>query len=128
MEERKRSHLKPILWIGSSKKDLKEMPEDVQSDIGHSLRDVQKGKDPGNVKILRHLGANGIWEVRTDDVGGTFRAVYTVKFAEAIAVLHVFHKKSKRGIETSKQDLDLILARLKKAEEVYAEWQLEEMI
>jgi len=65
MEEKKTPKLKPLLWVGSSLKDLKGMPDDVKSDVGHSLREVQKGKDPGNAKILTHLGESGIWEIVT---------------------------------------------------------------
>lgn len=98
------------------------MPDDVKSDIGHSLREVQKGKDPGNIKILTHLGESGIWEIRLNDVAGTFRVVYTVKFADAIAVLHVFQKKSKKGISTPRQEINLILDRLRTAKILYQEW------
>ncbi len=57
-----------------------------------------------------------VLEVVEDDVGGTYRAVYTVKLAEAVFVLHCFQKKSKRGIATPKEDMDIIHARLKVAE------------
>lgn len=114
--------LKPLLWAGSSLKDLREMPDDVKADVGHSLREVQKAKDPGNIKLLKHLGESGIWEIVTNNVGGTFRAVYTVKFEEAIVVLHVFQKKSKTSISTPKQEINLILERLKTAKILYQEW------
>lgn len=122
MEMKKASTLKPLLWIGSSLKDLREMPDEVKADIGHSLRDIQKGKDPGNIKPLTHLGVSGIWEIVTDDVGGTFRAIYTVKFADAIVVLHIFQKKSKKGISTPKQEINLILERFNTAKKLYLEW------
>lgn len=122
MEVKRISTLKPLLWVGSSLKDLREMPHEVKSDIGHSLREIQKGKDPGNIKPLIHLGVSGIWEIVTNDVGGTFRAVYTIKFADAIVVLHVFQKKSKKGISTPKQDINLILERLNTAKILYWEW------
>jgi phage-related protein len=114
--------MKPVLWIGSSKKNLKEMPEGVQSEMGHSLREIQKGKDPGNSKPLKHLGVSGISEIVVDDRAGTFRTVYTVEFKDAIAVLHVFHKKSTSGIATPKKEIDLILQRLKQARIEYHEW------
>ena len=66
--------------------------------------------------VLKGFGSAGVLEVVEDDVGGTYRAVYTVKFAEAIFVLHCFQKKSKRGIATPKQDMDIVRARLKVAE------------
>jgi phage-related protein len=116
--------LRPILWIGSSKKELKEMPIEVQKEIGHSLREVQKGKDPGNTKPLRHLH-EPISEIVVDERSGTFRAAYTVEFKDAIAVLHVFHKKSKSGIATPKQEINLILQRFKQAQIDYYEWKRE---
>lgn len=116
--------MKPILWIGSSKKNLKDTPVDVQKEIGHSLRELQKGKDPGNTKLLKHLH-EPIREIVVDEREGTFRAVYTVEFKDVIAVLHVFHKKSKTGIETPKQEIELILQRFKQAKVDYHEWRRE---
>ncbi|MEI6242665.1 MAG: type II toxin-antitoxin system RelE/ParE family toxin [Chlamydiota bacterium] len=113
--------LRPILWIGSSKKDLKEMPVGVQKEIGHSLRELQKGKDLGNTKPLKHLH-EPISEVVVDEREGTFRAAYTVEFKDAVAVLHVFQKKSKSGIATPKKEMDLILQRLKQARVDYHKW------
>jgi phage-related protein len=75
------SHLmRPILRIGSSLKDLRDMPEDVKSDFGRSLREIQKGRDPGNIKLLKHLSVTGISEIRLDEKYGIFRCVYTVEF------------------------------------------------
>lgn len=107
--------MKPVHWIGSSKKDLVAMPEEVRSEFGHSLREIQKSKDPGNIKPLKHLNESGVSEIVVNDRGGTFRTVYTVEFKEYIAVLHVFQKKSKEGIETPKKEIDLVLQRLKAA-------------
>lgn len=112
---------KPILWIGNSKKDLKDMPLDVQKEIGHSLREIQKGKDPGNTKLLRHLH-EPIREIVVDEREGTFRVAYTIEFKDAIAVLHVFQKKSKKGIETPRHEIELILQRFKQAKIDYHEW------
>ena len=117
--------MKPVLWIGSTRKDLRNMPEEVQSEIGHSLREIQKAKDPGNSKPLKHLGESGILEIVVDERQGTFRAVYTVEFKDAIAVLHVFQKKSKSGIATPKKEIDLILQRLKQARIDYHNWRKE---
>lgn len=113
--------MKPVVWIGSSLRDLRDMPEDVQSDVGHSLREVQKGRDPGNIRHLRHLGETGVSEIKLEEKNGTFRCVYTVEFRDMIAVLHVFQKKSKSGISTPKQEIDLILQRLKQARIEYHE-------
>ena len=116
--------LRPVLWIGSSLKDLQSMPINVKKEIGHSIRDLQKKRDPGNVKPLRHLGESGISEIVVDEREGTFRAVYTVEFKDALAVLHVFHKKSKEGISTPKKDIDLVLQRLKQARVQYQDWKV----
>lgn len=113
--------MKPVIWVGSSLEDLRDMPEKVRSEFGHSLRDIQKGKNPGNIKPLRHLGVSGISEIVVDERQGTFRTVYTVEFKDAIAVLHVFQKKSKSGIATPKKELDLVLQRLKQARVDYQE-------
>lgn len=78
-------------------------------------REIQKGKNPGNTKQLRHLGVSGISEIVVDEREGTFRTVYTIEFKDVIAVLHVFQKKSKSGIATPKKEIDLILQRLKQA-------------
>lgn len=101
------------------------MPEDVKKEFGHSLREIQKGRDPGNIKLLKHLKATGIYEIVVDERGGTFRTIYTVEFKDAIAVLHVFQKKSKSGISTPKQDIDLVLSRLKQARIDYQEYKRE---
>lgn len=126
MERKHASKLKPLLWVSSSLKDLREMPDEVKSDIGHSLREIQKGKDPGNSKILTHLGETGIHEIVVHAIEGAFRAVYTVKFTEAVIVLHVFQKKSKKGISTPKQEIDLVLDRLRIAKMLYQEWRKNE--
>jgi phage-related protein len=103
---------KPIIWIGSSKKDLMALPLDVRKFFGHALDFAQRGA----AKVLKGFGGAGVLEVVEDDAGGTFRAVYTVKFWETVFVLHCFQKKSKSGIATPKADMDIIHARLKAAE------------
>ena len=117
--------MKAILWIASTLKNMKDMPESVQKEFGHSLRDIQKGRDPGNIKPLKHLGESGILEIVVYEKEGTFRTVYTVEFEDAIAVLHVFQKKSKSGIATPKQDIDLILRRIKQARIDYQAYRME---
>lgn len=107
---------KPLKWIGSSKKDLLALPASVRRFIGHALDFAQRGDRHEAAKVLRGFGGGGVLEVVEDDSDGTYRAVYTVKFAEAVFVLHCFQKKSKRGIATPKVDMDIIHARLKVAE------------
>ena len=112
---------KPLFWIGSSKKDLREFPEPVKDVLGHALALAQLGGKHIDAKPLLGFGT-GVLEVVDDFSGGTYRAVYTVRFAGAVYVLHAFQKKSKRGIKTPQQELNLIRERLKRAEQEYAIW------
>lgn len=107
---------RPLEWIGSSHKDLMALPMDVRRLFGFALSLAQAGDRHDAAKVLKGFGGAGVLEVVEDNVGGTYRAVYTVKFAEAVFVLHCFQKKSKRGITTPKEDMDIIHARLKIAE------------
>ena len=107
---------KPLKWMGSSKRDLMAMPATVRRLFGHALDFAQKGKQHKDVTVLKGFGSAGVLEVVEDDEGGTYRAVYTVRFKEAVFVLHVFQKKSKSGNATPKSDMDLIRLRLKAAE------------
>ena len=112
---------KPLAWIGSSKKDLMALPLEVRKFFGHALDFAQRGDKHDAAKVLKGFGGAGVLELVEDDMDGTYRAVYTVKFAEAVFVLHCFSKKSKRGIETPKEDIDIIRARLKVAEAIAKE-------
>lgn len=107
---------KPIAWLGSSKKDLMALPLEVRKFFGHALDFAQRGDRHDAAKVLKGFGGAGVLELVEDDQDGTYRAVYTVKFAKVVFVLHCFSKKSKRGIETPKEDMDIIRARLKVAE------------
>lgn len=102
--------LRPIVWVGDSKKQLLKMPKEVRQIIGFQLLAVQKGDKPRLAKPLRHVG-NGVWEIRSRYQTDTFRAVYAVQIGQAIYILHAFQKKSKSGIRTPKQDIDLIKQR-----------------
>ena len=107
---------KPLEWIAGSYKDLMALPADVRRLFGYALSLAQAGDQHDAAKVLKGFGGAGVLEVIEDDAGGTYRAVYTVKFEEAVFVLHCFQKKSKQGIATPKEDMDLIRARLKVAE------------
>ncbi|MGB4116647.1 MAG: type II toxin-antitoxin system RelE/ParE family toxin [Polaromonas sp.] len=109
-------HEKPLEWIASSHKDLMALPPEVRRFFGFALSLAQAGDKHDAAKVLKGFGSAGVLEVVESDVGGTYRAVYTVKFAEAVFVLHCFQKKSKHGIATPKEDMDIINARLKVAE------------
>lgn len=92
------------------------MPDDVQDLFGYALYLAQIGKKHEQAKPLKGFGSAAVLEVRENADGATYRAVYTVKFEDAVYVLHCFQKKSTRGIATPKPDLDLIHERLKEAE------------
>lgn len=104
---------KSLIWIGSSKRDLIQLPSDVQDVFGYALHIAQMGETPLNAKVLSGFGGAGVLEVIENHMGDTYRAVYTVRYAYAVYVLHCFQKKSKSGIATPKPDLDKINARLK---------------
>ncbi|CAH0445350.1 hypothetical protein LMG10661_01601 [Ralstonia syzygii subsp. syzygii] len=108
--------MKPLFWIASAKKDLMVMPDDVQDTFGYALHLAQTGEKHDQAKPLKGFGSAGVLEVVEDADGGTYRAVYTVRFGSAVYVLHCFQKKSTHGIATPKPDIDLIRDRLKAAE------------
>ncbi len=107
---------KALAFVGSSKRDLMALPLDVRKFFGHALDFAQRGEQHDAAKVLKGFGGAGVLEIIEDDVGGTYRAVYTVRFAEAVFVLHCFQKKSKSGIATPREDMDLVRDRLKIAE------------
>ncbi len=104
---------KPLKWVGNSYKDLLALPREVRSLFGFALSLAQAGEKHEATKVLKGFGGAGVLEVIENDAHGTYRAVYTVKFEEAVFVLHAFQKKSKRGSETPKEDMEIIQARLK---------------
>ncbi|MEG3976780.1 type II toxin-antitoxin system RelE/ParE family toxin [Microcoleus sp. herbarium8] len=116
------SLLKPVEWIGSSRDDLREFPEDVQQIMGFALYRAQLGKKHPDAKPLKGFKGAGVLEIVENFDGDTYRAVYTVKFEGIVYVLHAFQKKSKQGIATPKQDIDLIESRLKRAKEHYKKY------
>jgi phage-related protein len=105
--------MKQLYWVGTSKKDLRAMPVSVMKKIGDLLFMVQEGLRPPNCKTLSGFGSASVCEIRETDRDGTYRAVYTTVVKDEIYVLHVFKKKSKQGIKTPREDMDLIRARLK---------------
>ena len=108
---------KPVEWIGSSRDDLREFPREVRRVMGQAIDDAQHGGEHPAAKALKGFGGRGVLEVVDDFDGDTYRAVYTVKFAGVVYVLHAFQKKSRKGIATPQHEIDLIKARLKRAEE-----------
>ena len=111
--------MKRLFWIGSSREDLKKFPDEVQDEMGHGLYLAQMGNRHNHAKTLSGLGNAKIVKLRETGRSGTYRVVYTVEMAELIFVLHAFQKKSKSGIATPKQDIDLIKRRLKEVDSLY---------
>jgi phage-related protein len=89
--------LKPLYWVGQSKKDYATFPEDVHDAVGYALHKAQGGDKHPSAKPLRGFSGAGVLEVVEDHAGDTFRAVYTVRFEGAVYVLHAFQKKAKRA-------------------------------
>jgi phage-related protein len=110
--------LKPVVWVGSSRNDLRALPDPVQDHMGYAIYVAQRGGKHRDAKVLRGFGGAGVVEVVKDFRGDTFRAVYTLRFAGAVYVVHVFQKKSKSGRETPRRDTELIEMRLLEAEKI----------
>lgn len=113
---------KPCLFVGPSRRELKAFPEEVRGRIGHALHQVQSGQEPDSAKALKGFGGRGVLELVEDYEGSTFRAVYTVRFSDAVYVLHAFQKKSRKGISTPKHITELIKSRLRDADRDYHSW------
>jgi phage-related protein len=109
---------KPLRWVASAKRDLVAMPREVQRKAGFALYLAQIGEKHPSAKPLKGFGSAGVLEVVEDYQSDTYRAVYTVRLERAVYVLHCFKKKSTRGAQTPRPDIDLIRARLKVAEQM----------
>jgi phage-related protein len=112
--------VRPLLWVASSKRDYAAFPERVQDEFGFRLYLAQTGQHPPSARPLKGLGS-GVVELVEDFDKSTYRAVYTVRFGDAVYVLHAFKKKSKQGIKTPQTDIELIKRRLKDAEQDHAQ-------
>jgi phage-related protein len=112
---------RPLYWVGSSLKDLREFPERVKSDIGYALDTAQFGGKAPQAKPLKGFGGAGVLEIVEDYDRETFRAVYVVRLESGVYVLHAFQKKAHRGRKTDPKDLEVIRERLAAAEEQDAE-------
>jgi phage-related protein len=115
--------VRPVRWVGSSKDDLSLFPTEVKRRVGGALWDAQMGLKAPFAKPLKGFGGANVLEVVDDFDGDTYRAVYTVRFAGAVYVLHAFQKKSKKGAATPKRDLQLVTERLNRAKKDYDQWQ-----
>jgi len=113
--------LKPVIWVGSSRRDLREFPDPVRDHIGYALYIAQCGGKHRDAKVMTGFGGAGVVEIVKDYRGDTFRAVYTLRHAGVVYVLHAFQKKSKSGRETPRRDMDLVKQRLREAEKMAKE-------
>ena len=114
---------KPVRWIGSSAEGCPVFPRRVRSDIGQALYAAQSGETDPAAKPLTGFGGRSVMEIVVPHAGDAWRAVYTVRFEDAVYVLHAFQKKSKTGIAPPKRELDLIRQRLADAEHDHRERQ-----
>jgi len=112
---------KPVVWMGSSRVDLRAFPESVRRGIGHALYAAQQGDTDPAAKPLKGFKGSSVMEIVDRYDTDTYRAVYTTRFADVIYVLHAFQKKSKRGITTPQQDIELVRQRLTAAQRHYQE-------
>ena len=110
---------KIVVWIRTSRRDLRAFPETAQKHIGFALKSAQFGEKHADAKPLRGFGGASVLEIVEDYDRDTYRAVYTVEFKEVVCVLHAFQKKSKSGSATPRRDLDLIKERLRYAKELH---------
>lgn len=113
---------RPVIWVGSSRRALRGFPREVRREIGHALFAAQRGETDPAAKPLSGFGGGSVLGIVADQAGGTWRAVYTVRYREAIYVLHAFQKKSKKGIKTPRSENELIKLRLKRAGEEHTRW------
>jgi phage-related protein len=121
-DDTKSNKPKPVFWVASSKKDLQKLPKVVRQTIGQALFDAQTGGKHPDAKPLKGFKGAGILEVVADNDGSTYRAVYAVKFAGVVYVLHAFQKKSKSGIKTPPEEIEKVKTRLKVAQDDHAQW------
>jgi phage-related protein len=109
--------IRPVIWIGTSKKNLQGFPKGVQKLIGDELQLIQFGEMPTNTKPFKGIGS-GVFEIAIRYATDAYRAVLAVQLGEKIYVLHSFQKKAKKGIATPKMDVDLIRQRYSEAKEL----------
>jgi phage-related protein len=109
----------PLEFVGSSRDDLSDFPNDVKRCIGLALRTAQKGGRHPDAKPLKGFKGAGVLEIISDFDGNTFRAAYTVRLRGIIYVLHAFQKKSRKGIKTPLNEIEKINSRLKDAEALH---------
>ncbi len=117
LDKREPPIIRPIVWLGNSKKHIQAFPKGAQKLIGDELQLIQFGGMPKNAKPFRGVGS-GVFEIAIRYASGAYRTVLAVQVGKKIYVLHAFQKKSKQGIATPNQDVDLIKQRYQEAEEL----------
>ena len=108
---------RPVSWIKAARKDFEEFPEDVQEDMLNALTIAAEGGKSDNAKPFKGIDG-GVFEIAIRYRGDAFRVIYAVKIGEFIWVIHAFQKKSKKGIKTPQEEVDLVRERLKRLQEV----------
>jgi phage-related protein len=116
--------VKEIIWMGNSLEILREFSDEVKDEIGFSLHLLQEGQTPDNAKPLKGDNFRGIFEIRANYDSDTYRVIYTVKIDERLYVLHSFKKKSTKGANTPKKELEVIKIRFNRAKELSLETQV----
>lgn len=119
---------KPLVWIGSSRKDFMEFPAAVRKSVGYALYLAQIGEKSPRAKPLAGFGGAGVLEIVDSFDGDSFRAVYTLKFEGRVYALHVFQKKSRRGIATPQQEMNVVRARFARAQAEHEAWLAREQL
>jgi phage-related protein len=114
--------LRPVVWLGNSKKSLREFPDGAQKLLGDELQLIQFGGIPKDAKPFKGVGS-GVLELAVRFVSDAYRVVLAVQIGRRIYVLHAFQKKSKKAIETPKRDVDLIKKRYAEAQELAREYE-----
>ena len=114
--------LRPVVWLGDSKRSLRDFPEDAQKLLGDELQLIQFGGMPKDTKPFKGVGS-GVLEIALRFASDAYRVVLTLQTGPRIYVLHAFQKKSKKGIETAKRDVDLIRKRYREAQELAHEYE-----
>jgi len=122
LERLKPPVLRPLVWVGNSKKNIREFPEGAQKLLGDELQLIQFGGMPKDAKPFKGVGS-GVLEIALRYASDAYRVVLAVQIGKRIYVLHAFQKKSKKGIETPKRDVDLIRKRYTEAQELANEYE-----
>jgi phage-related protein len=110
---------RPLYWVGASLECLRSFPEEVIDKMGYALHLAQQGGKHPDAKPMKGFTGASVIEVVADHDGNTWRIIYTLKYMDAVYVLHAFQKKSKQGIKTPRQHVNIIRARLKLVIEHY---------